>query len=370
MTCTCGHNIVLHSDAGDKLCSSCNCWQYTETQQQASSKPSNNNTSTCTQPQAQPQSQPQAQPQSQSQPIKSSQSQEAQGQQLKNDLDTPTGTQSEPQTGQNAAKTNDDNQQEALPENVRDNLRKLRIVIDQLHSHFTQARELILDTARRLDEEHVVKQDEICRKIKELLKDKIQETKISEGWIEECLPTEYKRKYEAKPKSQLNHLSKFRPEQQIAVTQMGKSETVKDTVIDNICTMPPYRGQQNIDSTQTADSKLEQDIEKPTTPITPVSTPVKHESAAAKTQPPQPQPQESQVEPKPEQVLQETSHKITILLPWDTLSEQMAQAHSPGIEWVRLSGVLDEKSRIMSNLRLERFDVEGKQQSMQLGDMQ
>jgi hypothetical protein len=87
---------------------------------------------------------------------------------------------------------------------------------------------LILDTARRLDEEHVVKQDQICRKIKELLEDKIQETKISEGWIEECLPTEYKRKYKVKPKSQLNHLLKHRPELQIAVIQDGKSEMRQD----------------------------------------------------------------------------------------------------------------------------------------------
>jgi hypothetical protein len=52
-----------------------------------------------------------------------------------------------------------------------------------------------------LDEDHVVKQDQICRKIKEFLKDKIQERKISEGWIEEWLPTEYKRKYRGKGQS-------------------------------------------------------------------------------------------------------------------------------------------------------------------------
>ncbi|HXP50170.1 MAG TPA: hypothetical protein VN922_09465, partial [Bacteroidia bacterium] len=35
-----------------------------------------------------------------------------------------------------------------------------------------------------------------------------QEGKISEGWIEECLPREYKRKY-TMPKSQQNHLSEL-----------------------------------------------------------------------------------------------------------------------------------------------------------------
>src|SRR5215467_5299642 len=124
---------------------------------------------------------------------------------------------------------NDTIQEEALPENVRGNVKELRIVFDQLHLNFIQAGELILEIARRLDEDHVVKQDQICRKIKEFLKDKIQERKISEGWIEECLPTEYRRKYNGKLKSQLNHLLKHRPEQQDAVTQDGKSET-KDEI--------------------------------------------------------------------------------------------------------------------------------------------
>ena len=47
-----------------------------------------------------------------------------------------------------------------------------------------------------------------CKKIKEILKDKIQEGKISEGWIEECLPREYKRKY-TRTESQQNHLSEL-----------------------------------------------------------------------------------------------------------------------------------------------------------------
>ena len=42
----------------------------------------------------------------------------------------------------------------------------------------------------------------ISKKIREILK---QEGKISEGWIEECLPCKYKRKY--RTESQQNHLS-------------------------------------------------------------------------------------------------------------------------------------------------------------------
>src|SRR5215469_14299261 len=224
---------------------------------------------------------------------------------------------------------NDAIQEETLPENVRGNVKELRIVIDQLHLNFIQAGELILEIARRLDEDHVVKQDQICRKIKEFLKDKIQERKISEGWIEECLPTEYKRKYKCRPKSQLNHLLKHRPEQQVAVTRDGKIET-NDEIAPQV--IKSYREQQDIEdnpvATQIADSKPEQDIEY---------------SA---------EPQESQVDP--DQVLQETSHEIRILLSRDSLSEQIARVDLPGIEWVWLSGVMDEKSRIVSNVKLER----------------
>jgi hypothetical protein len=46
---------------------------------------------------------------------------------------------------------------------------------------------------------------QICRKIKEILQDKIKDGKITEKWIEGCLPQEYKRKYS---KSELTSLSK------------------------------------------------------------------------------------------------------------------------------------------------------------------
>src|SRR5437870_4646227 len=79
---------------------------------------------------------------------------------------------------------------DSLPENVKSTARKLRIAVEQMHLGLTKAKELILETARQLDEEHVEEQAKICKKIKEILKDKIQEGKISEGWIEECLPRE------------------------------------------------------------------------------------------------------------------------------------------------------------------------------------
>ena len=43
---------------------------------------------------------------------------------------------------------NDAIQEEALPENVRGNVKELRIVIDQLHLNFIQAGELILEISQ------------------------------------------------------------------------------------------------------------------------------------------------------------------------------------------------------------------------------
>jgi hypothetical protein len=106
------------------------------------------------------------------------------------------------------SKTSKDESIDSLPEIVRSTARNLRIAIEQMYLGLTKAKELILETARQLDEEHVEDQDKICKKIKEILKDKIQEGKISEGWIEECLPREYKRKY-IRTESQQNHLSEL-----------------------------------------------------------------------------------------------------------------------------------------------------------------
>ena len=105
---------------------------------------------------------------------------------------------------------------ESIPENansihsaetkiIEDIIVELRITIDQLDIHFVKAKNLILELARELDEAKQCKQSQICRKIKDILEDKIKESKISEKWIEECLPQEYKRKY---TKSEVSSLSK------------------------------------------------------------------------------------------------------------------------------------------------------------------
>ncbi len=78
-------------------------------------------------------------------------------------------------------------------------------IIDQIDSCFREAKALILELARRLDEGGVCERGHVCREIKKILKDKISQHKITETWIEECLPTEYKRMYN---KSKLSLLSK------------------------------------------------------------------------------------------------------------------------------------------------------------------
>jgi hypothetical protein len=81
----------------------------------------------------------------------------------------------------------------------------LRITIDQIAINSNTAKCLILELARRFDETKRCEQSQICRKIKDILQDKIQEGKITEKWIEECLPPEYKRTY---AKSEVSSLSK------------------------------------------------------------------------------------------------------------------------------------------------------------------
>ena len=74
----------------------------------------------------------------------------------------------------------------------------LKMMVENLHLKFTTLREIIQELARRLDEEQICKQENICQTIKEILKEKIAEGKISERYIESCLPIEYKRKHNRK----------------------------------------------------------------------------------------------------------------------------------------------------------------------------
>ena len=52
---------------------------------------------------------------------------------------------------------------------------KLRVVIDERDKNFADAKSLILQLARHLDETRQCEETQICRKIKEMLNDKIKE---------------------------------------------------------------------------------------------------------------------------------------------------------------------------------------------------
>ena len=97
----------------------------------------------------------------------------------------------------------------------------LKSVIDQLNFDFIQAKRLIQELARILDEPGKLEKSEISAKIKEILADKIKEHKITEKWIEECLPSEYKRKYTRK--SEQSSLSK----------KIENVNTQRGNIIDN-----------------------------------------------------------------------------------------------------------------------------------------
>src|SRR5215469_17435136 len=84
---------------------------------------------------------------------------------------------------------------DSFPQSIKSIIASLRIVIDQLDLDFKQAKELILEIARQLDERKLCERNQISRTIKKILKDKIQEGKVTEKWIEECLAPEYKRQY-------------------------------------------------------------------------------------------------------------------------------------------------------------------------------
>jgi hypothetical protein len=140
----------------------------------------------------------------------------------------------------------------------------LRQVIDHLSTTFARAGDIILTLARRLDETKQCEQDQISKRIKEILKDKIQEGKITEKWIEECLPKEYKRKY---IKSELSSLSKDNPET-ILVSLQAKTmtepnaEPANDNIVKNPSTC------HNCELLQTENLQLREALESKTHLIT------------------------------------------------------------------------------------------------------
>ncbi|MGD1839202.1 MAG: hypothetical protein ACPKPY_14225 [Nitrososphaeraceae archaeon] len=107
----------------------------------------------------------------------------------------------------------------------------LKEKIDQFARVNETLREHILELARILDEEKLCKRDEVCRSIKDILDEKIKERKITAKWIEECLPVEYKRKYERK--SELDSLLSDDGTKEIVLTTDGKTEFQNNTEYNN-----------------------------------------------------------------------------------------------------------------------------------------
>lgn len=139
----------------------------------------------------------------------------------------------------------------------------LRQIIDHYSTTFARAGDIILRLARRLDETKQCEQGQICKRIKEILKDELKKGKISEKWIEKCLPKEYKRNY---VKSELSSLSNS-PEK-ILVSSQGetitepKAEPAKDNIVKDLSTC------RNCELLQTENLQLAQALESKTQPIT------------------------------------------------------------------------------------------------------
>jgi hypothetical protein len=139
----------------------------------------------------------------------------------------------------------------------------LKLVVDQLGSNFVKAKDLIHELVRHLDESKLCERAQISRKIKEILKDKISEGKITAKWIEDCLSPEYKRKYTTK--SEDTSLSKEN-RKEIVVDASGNSEIESATTSDadpnnniviNYESQPP-----NVDNLNRDASLIDNDLEE------------------------------------------------------------------------------------------------------------
>jgi hypothetical protein len=139
----------------------------------------------------------------------------------------------------------------------------LKLVVDQLGSNFVKAKELIHELARHLDESKLCERDQVSRKIKEILKDKISEGKITAKWIEDCLPPEYKRKYTTK--SEDTSLSKEN-RKEIVVDASGNSEiesaATSDADPDNNIVINYEDQPPNVDNLNTDVSLIDNDLEE------------------------------------------------------------------------------------------------------------
>ncbi len=99
------------------------------------------------------------------------------------------------------------------------------IAIDQRANYQTNARELVLKLASRLDEGHICPRNQICRRIKGILAEKIKQGSITDRWIENSLPPDYKRSYH---KSEVTSLSE-REKNLLLADNCGKTTVDMDS---------------------------------------------------------------------------------------------------------------------------------------------
>jgi hypothetical protein len=143
--------------------------------------------------------------------------------------------------------SNVDNSTTSLSTNsVEDVISILKTTIDR---NFNDARNLILELARRLDETKNIKRSRVCLKIKELLRDKITEGKITKRWIE-SLPSDYKRRY---IKSEVSFLSENGKKENIEVTSMDQ---IMENDRSNNCCTQRYEINETLQKTSLMTSKL------------------------------------------------------------------------------------------------------------------
>jgi hypothetical protein len=117
-------------------------------------------------------------------------------------------------------------------------LAELKMLVENLHLKFIKLREIIQELAKRLDENKICKQEIVCQANKEILKEKIADGKISERYIEGCLPTEYKRKHIRKKIIETEQISVSLSNQSTSLIQ--KDESNNNSNLENRNIEPQY----------------------------------------------------------------------------------------------------------------------------------
>lgn len=107
----------------------------------------------------------------------------------------------------------------AFPLQITGIIADLLSLIGQINANLKNAKELILELARRMDEVKLCEKNQICRKIKGILKDKIKQGQVSDKWIEECLSEEYKRKYTKSEQTSVS--TKVKKSQEMVIDNKG-----------------------------------------------------------------------------------------------------------------------------------------------------